>query len=47
MRGNWDRVNKAIYGALSEVTLADMATNFLSFGPPPGADAKPPDARAE
>jgi FeS assembly SUF system regulator len=32
MRGNWDRVNKAIYGALSEVTLADMAASFVTFG---------------
>ena len=39
MRGNWDRVNKAIYGALSEVTLADMAANFFSFGLPSGSDA--------
>ncbi len=40
MRGNWDRVNKAIHGALSEVTLADMAASFLSFGlaSEPGAE---------
>ena len=39
MRGNWDKVNKAIYGALSAVTLADMATGFRDFGiaPEPGA----------
>ncbi len=37
MRGNWNKVNKAIYGALSEVTLADMAVSFLPFGPPPEA----------
>lgn len=42
MRGNWDRVNKAIYGALSEVTLADMAVSFLSFGQPPEPVAKAP-----
>ncbi len=42
MRGNWDRVNKAIYGALSEVTLADMATTILNFGLPPVANAKTP-----
>ncbi len=42
MRGNWDRVNKAIYGALSEVTLADMAAGFWSFGVPSEPDAKPP-----
>jgi len=34
MRGNWDKVNKAIHGALSDVTLADMALNFLTFAPP-------------
>jgi FeS assembly SUF system regulator len=41
MRGNWDKVNKAIFGALSQVTLADMATSTLSFGitPEPGAEA--------
>ena len=40
MRGNWDKVNKAIHGALSQVTLADMATSFLDFGiaPEPGAE---------
>ena len=40
MRGNWDKVNKAIRGALSQVTLADMATGTLSFGitPEPGAE---------
>lgn len=42
MRGNWDRVNKAIHGALSEVTLADMAASFLTFGLPPGTDAGAP-----
>jgi FeS assembly SUF system regulator len=31
MRGNWDKVNKAIQGALGQVTLADMALNFLPF----------------
>ncbi len=46
MRGNWDRVNKAIYGALSEVTLADMAAGFWSFGLPPGSDAETPRAGA-
>ncbi len=40
MRGNWDKVNKAIYGALSQVTLADMAASFLDFGiaPEPGPE---------
>ncbi len=42
MRGNWDRVNKAIYGALSEVTLADMAGSFFSFGLPSDRDAETP-----
>lgn len=44
MRGNWDRVNKAIYGALSEVTLADMAAGFWSFGVPSESDAEAPRA---
>ncbi len=47
MRGNWDRVNRAIYGALSEVTLADMASNFWSFGLPPGLDAEAPSVEAK
>jgi len=46
MRGNWDRVNKAIYGALSEVTLADMAAGFWSFGVPSEPDAEAPRAEA-
>jgi FeS assembly SUF system regulator len=40
MRGNWDRVNKAIHGALSAVTLADMATSFMTFGITPESDSK-------
>jgi DNA-binding IscR family transcriptional regulator len=44
MRGNWDRVNKAIYGALSEVTLADMAAGLWSFGVPSEPDAEAPRA---
>ncbi len=32
MRGNWDKVNQAIRGALSEVTLADMSHSFATFG---------------
>jgi FeS assembly SUF system regulator len=47
MRGNWDRANKAIYGALSEVTLADMAASFFSFGLPPKAKAETPRAEAK
>ncbi len=46
MRGNWDRVNKAIYGALSEVTLADMAAGFWSFGVPSEPDAEAPRSEA-
>ena len=46
MRGNWDRVNKAIHEALSEVTLADMAAGVWSFGPPSEPDAEPPRAEA-
>jgi FeS assembly SUF system regulator len=34
MRGNWNQVNQAIYHALSEVTLADMAASAgRMFGP--------------
>ena len=31
MRGNWNRVNEAIYQALSDVMLADMAMPALPF----------------
>lgn len=34
MRGNWNKVNRAIHGALSQVTLADMAIGALPFAPP-------------
>ena len=35
MRGNWNRVNQAIHKALSEVTLADMASScWTMFGVP-------------
>ena len=35
MRGNWEKVNRAIHSALSEVTLADMAASCWSmFGVP-------------
>ena len=47
MCGNWDRVNKAIYGALSEVTLADMTAGFWSFGVPSEPDAEAPNAGAK
>ncbi len=43
MRGNWDKVNKAIHAALSQVTLADMATGYPSFGMPPGPAAEAPE----
>ena len=46
MRGNWDKVNKAIYGALSAVTLADMATGFPSFRMPPEPAVEAPELRA-
>ena len=36
MRGNWDRVNKAIGDALEGVSLADMAVPALPFSPGPG-----------
>jgi len=35
MRGNWDKVNKAIHQALSTVSLAEMTPSHLSF-PRPG-----------
>ncbi|MHA1599664.1 MAG: SUF system Fe-S cluster assembly regulator [Alphaproteobacteria bacterium] len=38
MRGNWNKVNRAIHGALSQVTLADMAIGTLSFVPPVSRD---------
>jgi len=40
MRGNWDKVNQAIRGALEGVTLADMAVGFHlppRFSPAPAA----------
>jgi len=36
MRGNWNRVNRAIRDALEDITLADMALPFL---PPAGLRA--------
>ncbi len=35
MRGNWEKVNRAIRKALEELTLADMA--LTPFFPPPAA----------
>jgi len=40
MRGNWNKVNRAIHGALSQVTLADMAVGVLPFAPPPDETAR-------
>lgn len=40
MRGNWDRVNRAIRDALSGVTLAEMAISFQRFEPAPRAEAR-------
>jgi FeS assembly SUF system regulator len=40
MRGNWDKVNKAIRHALNGVTLADMALTFVTFGDLPETDSK-------
>ena len=44
MRGNWDKVNKAIQGALSRVSLTDMMPDpidFLDRGKAPPADRTP------
>jgi FeS assembly SUF system regulator len=41
MRGNWDKVNRAIRGALEGVTLADMAMGFpLPLPPRPQSQAR-------
>ncbi len=48
MRGNWEKVNRAIHKALSEVTLADMAASCWSmFGVPeePASTAERRDVR--
>lgn len=39
MRGGWDKVNRAIRGALEEVTLADMMTPVWAPPAPPGRPA--------
>jgi FeS assembly SUF system regulator len=44
MRGNWDRVNRAIRAALESVTIADM-TPAPMFDVPPGAPAPAPQFR--
>ncbi len=44
MRGNWDKVNRAVRAALESVTLADMMASPFSF-----ADSRPagrPESRA-
>ena len=41
MRGNWDKVNRAIRNALESVTLAEMADMQLPFAPPPASPASP------
>jgi FeS assembly SUF system regulator len=38
MRGNWNRVNRAIRDALEDITLADMAVPFTG---PPIIEARP------
>ena len=38
MRGNWNRVNRAIRGALEGITLAEMAVPFM---PLPPREARP------
>ncbi|HLG86919.1 MAG TPA: SUF system Fe-S cluster assembly regulator [Alphaproteobacteria bacterium] len=42
MRGNWNRVNRAIRSALEEITLADMAAH--PFTPPPPPEARPAES---
>ncbi len=42
MRGNWDRVNRAIREALSQVSLADMMISSLAFFDPVEAPDKRP-----
>jgi FeS assembly SUF system regulator len=44
MRGNWDRVNRAIRAALESVTLADMTPTPM-FDLAPGAPAPAPQYR--
>lgn len=40
MRGNWEKINRAIRGALEQVSLADMMVP--PWLPPPGEAALPP-----
>jgi FeS assembly SUF system regulator len=39
VQGKWNRVNRAVRAALSEVTLADMAADVASFGLEPAPRA--------
>lgn len=39
MRGNWNRVNSAIRGALESVSLAEMASPAFMFDEPPASRA--------
>jgi FeS assembly SUF system regulator len=42
MRGNWNKVNRAIRGALEDITLADMALPFApQMGVTAAIDAQP------
>ncbi len=43
MRGNWNRVNRAIRGALEEITLAEMAQPF-AFTPVPDDKVRPAES---
>ncbi|MFQ5775391.1 MAG: SUF system Fe-S cluster assembly regulator [Kiloniellaceae bacterium] len=47
MRGNWDKVNRAIRGALARLTLADMAPTPFTFPAPRAATAPPPAVQAK
>lgn len=44
MRGNWNKVNSAIYRALRDVTLADMAPAEIDFLSRDDASARPNEA---
>ncbi|HUT51433.1 MAG TPA: SUF system Fe-S cluster assembly regulator [Alphaproteobacteria bacterium] len=46
MRGNWDRVNDAIRGALESVSLADMAMPAVMFGVPLASAPAPAPVRS-
>ncbi len=46
VQGKWNRVNRAVRAALTEVTLADMAEDIPTFGPAPRAKEEPRAATA-